>query len=76
MADRIDHLADYMPDHSDHKHANLDYELTYATATADIAAEFVAELDSENIGTEPPKRAPERLKPQTGTDPRQMAIDA
>lgn len=76
LNERIAHLAHYLRNHSDHNHANLDYELTYATATADIAAEFVAELDSENIGTESPTRAPERVKPQTGTDPRQMAIDA
>jgi len=61
MADRIDHLADYMPDHSDHKHANL-------SATADIASEFVAELGDVQVGTDPPKQARERTKQQTGAD--------
>ena len=34
---RIDHLADYLALHSDHKHADLSYETTYARASADIA---------------------------------------
>ena len=44
LRDRIDYLADWLVNHSDHKHADLSYELTYARATADIAAEFCAEL--------------------------------
>lgn len=76
LAGRIAHLADYLRDHSDHKHANLDYELTYSNATADIASEFVAEFDDVQVGTEPPKRAPDRVKPSTGADTRQMLIEA
>lgn len=76
LADRIDTLAAYLSNHSDHKHADLNFEMTYANATADIAAEFVAELDDVQVSTVALERAPERLKPQTGTDPRQMAIDA
>ncbi len=41
---RIDYLADWLANHSDHKHADLSYELTYATATADIAEEFCFDL--------------------------------
>ena len=74
LRDRIDELADYLCNHSDHKHADLSYEMTYANATADIAAEFVAELDG--VVTEPPKQAPERVKPTVGADTRQMSIDA
>jgi len=37
LRDRIDHLADYLALHSDHKHADLSYETTYARASADIA---------------------------------------
>lgn len=76
LRDRIDDLADYLCNHSDHKHADLSYELTFANATAEIAAEFVAELDGAQVSTEPPKQAPERTKPATGTDTRQMSIDA
>jgi hypothetical protein len=76
LNDRIEHLADYLSNHSDHKHADLKYEMTYADATADIAAEFVADMEGAHIGTEPPKRAPERDKPQTTTDPRRLSTDA
>ncbi|MCB8747643.1 hypothetical protein LHU53_12080 [Rhodoferax sp. U2-2l] len=57
LRDRIDHLGDYLTNHSDHQHSNLDYELTYITATANIATEFCADL----IDTAPP--APAQCKP-------------
>lgn len=41
---RINHLAEWLALHSDHEHADLSYEQTYARATADIAEEFCAEL--------------------------------
>jgi len=44
LRSRIDHLAEWLAKHSDHKHADLSYELTYATATADIAAELCADF--------------------------------
>ncbi|WP_296444192.1 hypothetical protein [Rhodoferax sp. UBA5149] len=44
LRDRIDHLGDYLTNYSDHEHANLEYELTYITATTDIAEEFCADL--------------------------------
>lgn len=44
LRDRIDRLHNYLVNHSDHKHADLTYEVTYATATVDIADEFCAEL--------------------------------
>jgi hypothetical protein len=43
---RIEHLQGWLANHSDHKHADLSYELTYATATMDISAEFIADFDS------------------------------
>ncbi len=76
LSGRIGHLADYLTNHTDHEHADLSYEQTYATATADIAAEFVAELDDVLTITEPPERAPERVKPSVGTRPRQLSIKA
>lgn len=80
LRDRIDELADYLCTHSDHKHADLSYEMTYANATADIAAEFIAELDDVPVITEvpskQPKQAPERTKQKTGADTRQLSIDA
>lgn len=41
---RIAHLAHYLVTCSDHVHADLDYETGYATATAEIADEFVADF--------------------------------
>jgi hypothetical protein len=42
---RINHLGEYLALHSDSEHADLTYEQGYATATADIADEFCADLD-------------------------------
>ena len=48
LRDRIDRLHNYLLNHSDHKHADLSYEVTYATACIDLADEFCADLmDSE-----------------------------
>jgi hypothetical protein len=55
---RIGHLADWLANHSDHKHADLSYELTYASATADIAAEFCADM---------PDTMPAPCKPDANT---------
>ena len=44
LRERVEHLANFLANHSDSKHADLSYEQTYATATAEIADEFCAEL--------------------------------
>lgn len=44
LRDRIDNLHSYLVNHSDHKHADLSYEVTYATACIDLADEFCADL--------------------------------
>lgn len=69
LRDRIHHLSDYMLNHSDHRHADLSYELTYATASLDIADEFCAELV-----TTPANSAP--LQNMHGADNGQLSIDA
>jgi hypothetical protein len=76
LRERIDHMACWLANHSDSKHADLSYEQTYATATADIAGEFCTELEGVQPSTEPPKQAPEHVKPLAAKDPRQMAIEA
>jgi hypothetical protein len=76
LRDRIDELAADLSNNSDHKHADLSYEMTYANATADIAAEFCAELEGVQPCTVAPEQAPERVKPSTSIDPRQLSIDA
>ncbi len=45
LHERIEFLQGYLANHSDHKHADLSYEVTYATATLDIADEFCAEFE-------------------------------
>ncbi|MFW7342867.1 hypothetical protein V0R37_15165 [Pollutimonas sp. H1-120] len=54
LNDRVAHLADYLANHSDHKHADLMYETTYARATADLGAEYCIEFEQEEAvsGTE------------------------
>ena len=73
LRDRVDHLAHWLANHSDTQHADLSYEQSYATATADIADEFCAEL--LEMQPEPSKQPPEPVNPTTGTDPRQLAME-
>jgi len=47
LGSRIERLADYLVNCSDHAHADLSWEMTYCNATRDIADEFVADLDDE-----------------------------
>lgn len=47
LRDRIDRLHNYLVNHSDHKHADLSYEVTYATACIDLADEFCADFENE-----------------------------
>ena len=76
LHERIDHMAYWLANHSDSTHADLSYEQTYATATADIAGEFCVELKGVQTCTKPPEQALDSVKPLAGTDPRQLSIDA
>ena len=76
LSSRVHFLADYLANNSDHKHADLDYETTYARATSDIAYEFCLELDGVQPCTEPSKQATEPVKPLAGADTRQLSIEA
>lgn len=44
-----------MANHSDSEHADLTFECTYASATADIAVEFCAELETEEAALRTPE---------------------
>jgi len=44
LRDRLDDLHSYMVNHSDHKHADLSYEMTLLSASLDIADEFCHDL--------------------------------
>ena len=59
LRDRIDSLHNYLTNHCDHRHADLSYEVTYATACIDLADEFCAEFDVvPEIGNSDPKPNP------------------
>lgn len=53
LRDRIDTLHNYLVNHSDHRHADLSYEVTYATACLDLADEFCADFESEELEQAP-----------------------
>lgn len=55
LAGRIDHLNHWLHNLSDAKHADLTYEQTYSQATAELADEFLADIDEaeESRPTEP-----------------------
>lgn len=75
LRERVDHMAYWLAHHSDTQHADLSYEQTYATATADIAGEFCAELQGMQPCTEQPKQASAPVKPSPCIDTGQMSID-
>lgn len=54
LADRIKGLAAWMAKHSDHKHADLTYEMTTINALADLAGEWVADFDEPGQQAMPP----------------------
>ena len=69
LNDRIQSLAHFLVNHGDQNPADLSFEMAFANATADIAAEFVAELeDCQQAPTETAKQA-------AGADTRQTVID-
>lgn len=45
LRDRIDALADWMAKHSDHRHADLTYEVTQLQAMQDLAGEWCTEFE-------------------------------
>lgn len=61
LRDRIAHLDDWLANCSDTRHASLDYEKSYAEATADIAREFCADL----VATTSPIAGPVDVAPTT-----------
>jgi hypothetical protein len=45
LRNRVETLHDYLCNNSDHKHADLTWEVVYATATVDIANEFCVDFE-------------------------------
>lgn len=48
---RIEHLAEWMTNHSDQRHADLTYEITQLQALQDLASEWCGDF-SDNVRTE------------------------
>ena len=65
LRERIDNLADWMANHSDHAHADLSYETTQLRALQDLAGEWCAEFEEglpEGFGEgQQPQAAPPEL---------------
>lgn len=53
LRDRIEHLSDWMAQHSDHKHADLSYETTQLQALQDLAREWCRDFDDEQTERRP-----------------------
>ena len=51
LRDRIDNLAEWMEKFSDHKHADLTYEMTQLHALQDLACEWCYDLDDNALAT-------------------------
>ena len=63
LAERVQHLNDWLHEHSDTRHADFTYEQSYSQATADLATEFCHELDERfnaSNGSAEQGRAPEQ----------------
>ena len=52
LDERVAYLAEYLAIHSDHKHADLSYETTYARATADVSEEYCAEFAQKEASSD------------------------
>lgn len=63
LLDRINSLAKYMAEHSDHEHADLSYETTQLRALQDLAGEWCAEWGS-NVDAPPCHTKP--VQPEQG----------
>ena len=58
IRERINYLGGWMAEHSDHKHADLTYEVTHLSATADLIDEFCRDIE---------ERAQKRNSSENGT---------
>jgi hypothetical protein len=74
MCDRTNHLADWLANNSDSKHADLTYEQTYARASADIGDEFSFELGAVASSAAPANPAEKQVVRATGKTPQGSLI--
>ena len=69
LRDRINDLCEYMANHSDHKHADLSYEMVKVNALADLATEWCADLEIELEGNAPQEATPAESAPRSSCAP-------
>ncbi len=71
LSERVSHLGEYLALYSDSAHADLSYEQTCANATADLADEFVREIE-EAGAVVTPRHAQQTT---TATEPGKVQLD-
>lgn len=69
LNDRIQALRDYMAEHSDHKHADLSYELAQLNTLAELADEWCAEWRLGEDPTSSGLASRQRTQPEQGELP-------
>ncbi len=79
LAFHIDFLYDYIKHHSDHKHADLSFELVKVTALTEMADEFCADLPEDDgqpgeVSTPAPATKPEPKQSKGASKPDQAAL--
>jgi hypothetical protein len=72
LAFHIDFLYDYIKNHSDHRHADLSFELAKVIALSDMADEFCADLTDEDQAT--PEESASPQKSRTTQAPKTEAV--
>ena len=74
LRERIDALTYWMAKHSDHKHADLTYEMTQLRALQDLAGEWCEDF-TESPGEAQQAQAPQTTNPKcTGAPTTQAAL--
>ena len=69
LKDRINTLCEYMANHSDHKHADLSFEMVTVNALADLATEWCADLEIELEEDAPQEATPAESAPRSSCAP-------
>lgn len=74
LKDRINDLCEYMANHSDHKHADLSYEMVTLNALADLATEWCEDLEIEAEDNAPQEPTPAESAPRSSCAPQQPVL--
>lgn len=74
LRDRINDLCEYMANHSDHKNADLSYEMVTVNALADLATEWCEDLEIEAEDDTPQEVTPAESAPRSSCTPQQPEL--